>query len=266
MTTFTKLSVVAAAVAVSVVVAAIANGAGGRPVAAAAKPAVSTEPASKATYMASVTGLMKQTWPRNRVINIVAHGHSVPAGYFQTPKVDTFNAYPYLLHVGLKERYPFAVMNVIVTAIGGEQAEQGAARFERDVLNHNPDVILIDYGLNDRAIGLARAEKAWSSMIEKTQAWGKEHGKDVKVILLTPTGDGRVDINNDKDDLAQHAAQIRRLAAKYKVGLVDSYAAFKEYVNADPSHKLADLMSMYVHPNRKGHDIVANKLLEWFPQ
>lgn len=216
--------------------------------------------APKESYLAGTTAEMKKTWPHHRIVNIVAHGHSVPAGFFVTPKVDTFNAYPHLLHAALKERYPNAIINVIVTAKGGEQSEQGAARFDRDVLGHNPDVLLIDYGLNDRALPLDRAEKAWTSMIEKAKA------KNIKVLLLTPTGDGRVDINNDGDDLNQRANQIRGLAAKHEVGLVDSYAAFKAYVNEGQGHKLADLMSMYVHPNRKGHDIVTAKLLEWFPQ
>jgi len=216
--------------------------------------------APKDSYLANVSAEMKKTWPHNRIVNVVAHGHSVPAGFFVTPKVETFNSYPHLLHVALKERFPNAVINVIVTAKGGEQSEQGAARFEQDVLGHNPDVLLIDYGLNDRALPLDRAEKAWTSMIEKAKA------KNIKVLLLTPTGDGRVDINNDGDDLNQRANQIRGLAAKHGVGLVDSYAAFKAYVNEGEGHKLADLMSMYVHPNRKGHEIVTTNLLEWFPK
>jgi len=216
--------------------------------------------APKGAYLAGVSAEMKKTWPHNRIVNIVAHGHSVPAGYFVTPRVETFNSYPHLLHAALKERFPNAVINVIVTAKGGEQSEQGAARFERDVLGHNPDVLLIDYGLNDRALPLDRAEKAWSSMIEKAKA------KNIEVLLLTPTGDARVDINNDGDDLNQRANQIRGLAVRHEVGLVDSYAAFKAYVNEGEGHKLADLMSMYVHPNRKGHEIVTTKLLEWFPQ
>jgi len=246
---FRKLSLAVAALAVTAMVPVIAKGAEPAP-----------KPASPSTYLANVTAEMKKAWPNNRIINIVVHGHSVPAGFFATPKVDTFNAYPHLLHVGLKERFPNAVINVIVTAKGGEQSEQGAARFERDVLTHNPDVILIDYGLNDRALTLDRAERAWSSMIEKAKA------KNIKVILLTPTGDLAVDINNDGDDLNQRANQIRRLAAKYQVGLVDSYAAFKAYVNQGQGHKLADLMSQRNHPNRQGHEIVTAKLLEWFPQ
>jgi hypothetical protein len=64
------------------------------------------------------------------------------------------------LRAGLAERFPHAVINVIVTAIGGENSESGAERFDRDVLSHRPDLVTIDYALNDRAIGLLRAEKA----------------------------------------------------------------------------------------------------------
>ena len=121
--------------------------------------------ADKKTYLADVSELLQQKWPKNRRVNVVCHGHSVPAGYFKTPVVDTFNASPHLLHEGLKERFPYAVVNVIVTAIGGETSDRGAARFENDVLSHAPDIITIDYALNDRGIGLEKAQAAWTSMI-----------------------------------------------------------------------------------------------------
>jgi len=111
----------------------------------------------KRTYMKEVVEELRKEWPSNRIVNIVCHGHSVPAGYFATPVVDTFNAYPHLLHRGLKERFPLAVINVVVTAIGGEESSGGAIRFERDVLSHYPDVVTIDYGLNDRRVGLKEA-------------------------------------------------------------------------------------------------------------
>ncbi len=48
--------------------------------------------AEPASCLADVSKLLMQRWPRNRTINIVCHGHSVPAGYFKTPIVDTFSA------------------------------------------------------------------------------------------------------------------------------------------------------------------------------
>ena len=95
-------------------------------------------------YLASVSDVLALRWPQNRAVNIVCHGHSVPAGYFATPFVNTFSAYPHLLHRMIKERFPYAVTNVIVTAIGGENSVQGAERCEAEVLSHRPDVLSID--------------------------------------------------------------------------------------------------------------------------
>ncbi|MDC0325363.1 SGNH/GDSL hydrolase family protein [bacterium] len=209
------------------------------------------------SYLQDTIEELKKKWPHNRSIRIVCHGHSVPAGYFKTPHVDTFNAYPHLLQVGLKERFPHSVINVIVTAIGGENAVQGAERFETEVLTHRPDILLIDYALNDRGIGLEKARDAWVSMIRKALS------QETKVILLTPTGDHRADMNNVDDPLNQHADQIRKLAIEHKVALVDSLSLFKKYTDA--GNPLSDLMSQVNHPNRRGHELVADALLDWFP-
>jgi acyl-CoA thioesterase-1 len=210
--------------------------------------------ADKPTYLKQNVVQMNMKWPRNKIINIVAHGHSVPAGFFKTPVVDTFNAYPHLLHIGLKKRFPFAVINVINTSIGGENSISGAKRFERDVIKYKPDIVTIDYALNDRGVGLAKAKVAWESMILMAKK------NFIKVILLTPTGDKRAKMKDPKDKLSQHAEQIRQLAKIHNVALVDSYTAFNSYEG-----KLDDLMSQVNHPNRKGHDLVTDELLKWFP-
>lgn len=211
-------------------------------------------------YLLPVIQAFLQPWPGNRCVNIVCHGHSVPAGYFTTPVVDSLHAYPHLLFVGLKERFVHAVLNVIVTAIGGENAEQGAARFGDEVLCHRPDVITIDYALNDRGLGLARAEAAWRQMIEQALA------REIKVILLTPTHDLLTVRRGEPQwavELPKHAAQVRRLAAEYGVGLADSDAAFQRYL--DQGGELVDLLSHINHPNHEGHRLVTRALLRWFP-
>jgi lysophospholipase L1-like esterase len=226
-------------------------------VVASAAPPADGPPAEPATYLAKVTEIFRKDWPGNRMVNIVCHGHSVPAGYFKTPEVRSLEAYPHLLRAGLAERFPHAMINVIVTAIGGENSVSGAARFEKEVLTHRPDVVLIDYALNDRRVGLEAARKAWTAMIEQAQARG------VKVVLLTPTPDLGAKLDDPADPLNQHAEQIRQLAKEYRVGLVDSLAAFQQF--AKNGGEVATLMSQGNHPNGKGHALVARALLEWFP-
>ena len=219
--------------------------------------AAESQPAARTNYLRDVVAQLELKWPKNRTVNIVSHGHSVPAGYAKTPLVDTFSAYPDRLHHALKEKFPHAVINVIVTGIGGENSVSGEKRFAKDVLTHQPDVVLIDYALNDRGVGLPKAKAAWESMIQQAKA------ANVKVILLTPTADSTAKMDDPKDPLNLHAEQIRQLAAEHQVGLVDSLAAFKaETARGVP---LNDLLAQKNHPNARGHALVVNELIKWFP-
>lgn len=214
-------------------------------------------------YLAPVLDELQKQWPGNKTVNIVCHGHSVPAGYFATPYVNSLESYPHLLFKIIKERFPFAVANVIVTAIGGENSEQGMQRFASDVLNHNPLVITIDYGLNDRRIGLQKALYAWETMIIAAVE------KNIKVILVTPSWDKSFFSKNktdkkdeDWENIEAHAKQIRGLAEKYNVGLADVFLRFEEYVKKQED--LISLLSHVNHPSRIGHEIIADEIAKYF--
>jgi len=212
--------------------------------------------ADKKTYLSALKKIMKAKWPLNRTVKIVCHGHSVPAGYFKTPVVDTFNSYPQLLHLALKKKYPFAVLNVGVTAIGGETSLAGAKRFKKDVLALRPDILTIDYSLNDRGLGLPVAKQAWSKMIKAAKKEG------IKVLLLSPTPDSREDIKDLSAPLHKHTAQVKKLAVKFNVGYVDSYKLFTK--KAFKGEKVEKYLSQVNHPNKMGHILVAKELIKWF--
>jgi lysophospholipase L1-like esterase len=206
------------------------------------------------SYLDDVKELMSQQWPNNRTINFVFHGHSVPSGYFQTPDVQTLKAYPHQTLEQLKELYPYAVINCITTGIGGENSEQGALRFANDVLTHRPDVLFIDYAINDYGLDGPRA--AWKMMIEAALA------KGIKVMLMTPTPVESVDILDPNTPLAQRAQQIRNLSQEYKTGLVDSYEAFRQLALAGVS--ISGFLSNGInHPNAEGHKIVADLIINY---
>lgn len=206
-------------------------------------------------YLDTIKSDLKVKWPNNRTINLVFHGHSVPTGYTTGGVVDRMNSYPFQTLKNVNDHYPYSVVNVITTSIGGEQAVQGASRFEDEVLNHKPDVLFIDYALNDRGIGLEKAKAAWSEMIEVAL----EHG--LKIILLTPTPDLKEDLSDSNSELAQHAEQIRDLAKKYKVGIIDSFKMFK---NLSQNREIKAFMAQNNHINQKGHQLVADLILKEF--
>lgn len=212
--------------------------------------------ADPASYLSGLKQELQKKWPDNRTINLVFHGHSVPSGYAATPLVRTLHAYPHLLLKKLKSIYPYAVINVITTSIGGENSEQGAKRFKKDVLPLRPDVICIDYALNDRAIGLERSRKAMERMIRVAL---KKH---IKVILMTPSPDTRVDLTKAGNVLEQFADMLKGLAAKYHIGLCDSYQRFKEL--AEKGADIKSYMAQVNHPDEKGHEVIASELIKYF--
>jgi hypothetical protein len=216
----------------------------------------SQEVASQELYLEQIKGQMQVEWPKNKTINLVFHGHSVPAGYFKTPVVNTLASYPYIVLEQIKSKYPFTVLNIINTSIGGENSESGEKRFESQVLNHTPDVLFIDYALNDRGIGLVRAKIAWEKMIRAAL------DKNIKVILLTPSPDQNVDIKNDQTILDQHTLQIIQLSKYFNVGLIDTYAIFKNKTKQGVA--LVDLMSQVNHPNANGHHLIADEIMKYF--
>lgn len=214
--------------------------------------AFAAEPVLPPALLAEFT----KPWPKNRNINLVFHGHSVPSGYHKTPEVKPFESYPHLVHQLLKKQYPFAVINIILTSIGGENSLTGATRFERDVLCHQPDVIFIDYALNDRGKPPEAVAAAWSDMIDAAKK------QNIPVILITPTGDSRADISNPQDPLCQQAALIRKLAERENVLLADVFAAWQAELAKGTPHD--DLLSQINHPNLRGHTLAAEVIAKPF--
>jgi len=210
----------------------------------------------KDEYLAEIKAELIKEWPKNRTINFIFHGHSVPSGYFKTPDVKPLQSYPFLLLKDVKKNYPFAVINIILTCIGGENSEQGAKRFKKQVLTHKPDVLFIDYALNDTGIGLEASRKAMEYMIKEALR------KKIKIILLTPTPDQRVDIMNKESDLQKLSNQLIDLSKKYQIGLVDNYIVFQKLLSS--GEKITDYMSQVNHPNEKGHQLVVDGIMRYY--
>ena len=55
------------------------------------------ETVNPSDYLNRLKTELKKEWPNNSTINLVFHGHSVPAGYFKTPIVNTLESYPFLV-------------------------------------------------------------------------------------------------------------------------------------------------------------------------
>ncbi len=84
-------------------------------------------------------------------VNICIVGDSVSHGCFggTEPHYDRDAVYHERLRRMMFEAYPNSMVNVINTAVGGICAHVALEHFDRDVKIHNPDLVIVCFGLND---------------------------------------------------------------------------------------------------------------------
>jgi lysophospholipase L1-like esterase len=81
-------------------------------------------------------------------ISIVCFGDSVTQG---TPHVQPEETFPRILERRLRSRYAQrgVFLQVINSGVGGENTAEGLARIQADVLDHGPQIVIVEFGLND---------------------------------------------------------------------------------------------------------------------
>jgi lysophospholipase L1-like esterase len=151
------------------------------------------------------------------------------------------------------------VAKVINAGIGGHTTGDGLKRFAKDVLAHQPRLVVIMFGLNDCWIDKGKT-KARFTVQEYTANLRKMinilRKKKIATLLLTPNPviapqyPPRINAH-----LKQYVTAVRNLAREENLRLVDVYAAFAEL--GLEGVKLKDLFTDAMHPNPRGHEIIA---------
>jgi acyl-CoA thioesterase-1 len=172
-------------------------------------------------------------------IRIAVLGDSLAAGYGMKPE----QSFPARLEAALKAQgRNVAVLN---QGVSGDTTTGGLERLDW-MLADKPDIVLVELGANDvlRGIDPTLTEKNLSAIVEKLKAAG------VTVWLagmLAPR-------NLGSDYVTAFDGLYRRVAEKYKVPL---YPFILDGVAQDPALNQGD----GIHPNPRGAQIVADKLL-----
>ena len=152
--------------------------------------------------------------------------------------------------------------------IGGNKIYDLYLRLEKDVLNKNPDVVVVWVGVNDvwhksmmgTGTDYDKFGLFYDAVVQKIQA------KGAKVILVTPAVIGeRNDHSNPQDgDLNLYANWIRQYASQKNIALVDFRKLFLEYSIKNNPKQLDKGFLTYdrVHLNDVGNQLVANAIWE----
>lgn len=225
---------------------------------------------------------------QNKPVVIAFIGDSVTHGAFEVSLdekgkrdvvYDVEHAYPHRLKSMLDQMYPAAAVSILNCGVAGECSYNGESRFERDVLAHKPDLIVIAFALNDsinkdQEVGLERYRKAMASMLSKSKAVG------IECIVLTPNhmcsyvpsslkGTPFEEIaslcanTQSQGILAAYVQAARETAQIYHVPVADAYQ-YWEQMAVNGVDTTALLTNHINHPSREAHGIFVQKLMEVF--
>lgn len=162
---------------------------------------------------------------------------------------------------GASDKFEF-----IGAGISGNKVYDLYLRMEKDVLEKNPDMVIIYIGVNDvwhksssgTGTDADKFEKFYQAIIDKLTA------RNIKIALCTPAAIGeKTDFSNPQDgDMNEYSKIIRRIAEKNNLTLIDLRKAFLDYnLSSNPSNKDRGILTTdRVHLNAAGNQLVADAM------
>lgn len=166
----------------------------------------------------------------------------------------------------LVDKYELSSISVINAGIAGDTLIGMDNRLERDVIQHQPDLVLINGSLNwDLKLGtVKRYKELLRGMVQKIKT-----KTDADIILLTPNGDlpntmfGAV--NPPETTTFERVKAIRELSGEEKVCLADVYAVWEKA--REKGCPWVELLANGInHPAVEGHEVYAMVLMKLFEQ
>lgn len=181
--------------------------------------------------------------------------------------------YVWLIRHNLQLIFPNQSFDVLNAGISGNRSNDMLDRFERDVLSHNPDLVLISVGVNDvwhgfseghpqgdgpGGIPLADYRQNVAAMIDRTVA---KHAKAV-LLLATPIGEDLGNAENLK--AVAYNNTLRDLAVTKSATVIDLQTPFRKLIDSyrTTTGNTQNFLTVDgVHMNAQGNQVMAQAVL-----
>lgn len=207
---------------------------------------------------------------KNGPINIVAFGDSVTHGAVGNGEINYETVYWNRLRKKINDVRNYVPVNAINAGIGGITATASLARIESQVLCHNPDLVIVCFGLNDVNDPLEQYLSSLKTIFEKLKAAGTD------VIFMTPNMLNTNVAEDTAENLRSYAAKTADmqtngrmdnymasacdLAKEMGVTVCDCYSEWKKLSKTqDVTLLLANRIN---HPTRDMHELFASMLFD----
>ena len=205
---------------------------------------------------------------KNGPITIVAFGDSVTHGALGGGEINYETVYWNRLKKKINERRNYVPVNVINAGIGGITAKGSLGRLESQVLKHEPDLIIVCFGLNDVNGSLEDYLGSLEIIFKKCV----ENG--IETIFLTPNMLNTYVAEGTEEQFIGYAAVTAKmqnegkmdkyiyaaveLAEKSGVKVCDCYSEWKALSETEDTTML--LANRINHPAKEMHDLFADRL------
>ena len=190
--------------------------------------------------MTRLKNLMKRAANGESLVIGFLGGSITQGSLSSTPKT----CYAYLVYEWWKKSCPNAAFSFVNGGIGGTTSHYGGARAWKDVLCYRPDIVTVDFSVNDDA----------NEFFEET------YEGTLRRLLAAPSAPAVVVLNNVFYDTGKNAQDYHnRIADHYGI----PHVSLKDTVYPDvESGKIvrADITPDNLHPNDKGHRLVADEI------
>ena len=203
-------------------------------------------------------------------ITIVAFGDSVTHGAVVRDEINYETVYWNRLRKKILDVRNYVPVNVINAGIGGITATGSLERIDRQVLAHNPDLVIVCFGLNDVNGTLEEYLSSLKIIFEKCTAFGTD------VIFMTPnmlntyvvpeTEPVHIEYaavtaeyqNSGRMDL--YISKAIELAKEMNITVCDCYGEWKKLSETQDTTML--LANFINHPIKEMHELFASMLFE----
>ena len=190
--------------------------------------------------MTRLKNLMKRAANGESLVIGFLGGSITQGSLSSTPKT----CYAYLVYEWWKKSFPNAEFSFVNGGIGGTTSHYGGARAWKDVLCYRPDIVTVDFSVNDDA----------NEFFEET------YEGTLRRLLAAPSAPAVVVLNNVFYDTGKNAQDYHnRIADHYGI----PYVSIKDTIYPDvESGKIVrtDITPDNLHPNDKGHRLVADEI------
>ena len=155
-------------------------------------------------------------------------------------------SYAYLTYLWFKNKFEKANVKYINAGVGATGSVIGVHRAEREVLALDPDIVFVDFAVNDKVDDYCK--EAYESLIRKILSWRK-----VPAI---------VEVFMSNDDFSNTQDQQIEIGKKYNISMISYRNVLKSEIEKG-SFKWEDVEKDEVHPNNNGHYILSQLLINF---